>query len=179
MKKKTIEEKAAEVILQRPMEVVVGERTYTVAQPSVATLILVSEQVSTLPRIVTDAQKVVEESLSIAKDCKAVGDIAAILILGARHLTETEETEKKAVKRYLWGLVRRETVVVEEKVVNRKEQLARELLETYTPKELYLLVASLLQRMEIADFFGLTTFLIEINLMRPTKVETEATVSGQ
>ena len=33
------------------------------------------------------------------------------------------------------------------------------------------LVVMLLQKMELGDFFGLTTFLTEINLLRPTKVE--------
>jgi hypothetical protein len=72
-------------------------------------------------------------------------------------------------------------VVVEEveEVIDRKAELAQELLEELTPAELYDLTVTVLQRMNLTDFFGLTTFLIEINLMRQTKVETEATAPGQ
>lgn len=70
-------------------------------------------------------------------------------------------------------------VVEVEEVRDRKAELAKELLENLTPSELYSLTATILQRMNLTDFFGLTTFLIEINLMRQTKVGTEATAFGQ
>lgn len=177
--KKTLEEKVADTILEKVEELSVGSKTYQVAPPSTATLILVSEAVSRLPRVVADPDNVVEESLSIAKDCRALGDIAAILILGARHLTERMKVQQTREKRYLWGFIRRKEVVEVEEVRDRKAELAKELLETYSPKALNMLVGGLLNKMEIGDFFGLTTFLIEINLMHQTKVETEATASGQ
>ncbi len=177
--KKTLEEKVADTILQKAEELSVGSKKYQVAPPSTATLILVSEAVSRLPHIVSDPEKVVEESLSFAKDCQALGDIAAILILGARHLTEKVKVQQIREKRYLWGLFKRKVVVEVEEVRDRKAELAKEILETYSPKALNMLVGGLLNKMEIGDFFGLTTFLIEINLMRQTKVETEATAHGQ
>ena len=178
-KKKTIEEKVAETILQKADEIKVGGKVYTVAPPTTATLILASEAVSRLPKSVLDPNKVVEESLSVAKDCKALGEITAIMILGARHLTETKKVREKREKRYLFGLVKRQKWVEVEKTVDRKAELAQELLDTYSPKALNMLVGTLLHKMELGDFFGLTTFLIEINLLRPTKVESKATVSGQ
>lgn len=177
--KKTIEEKVAESILQKPIEITVGGRKYTTAPPSTATLILVSEAVSRLPRFVLDPQKLVEESLFVAKDCRILGDIVAILLLGAKGLTERVKTVKTVERRFLFGLIRRKKTVEIEEVIDHKAELARELLENLRPTELYGLTASLLQRMELGDFFGLTTFLIEINLLRQTKVETEATASGQ
>ncbi len=175
---KTLEEKTAEAILQRNIEIKIGEKIYQVAPPSTATLILVSEAVSHLPHIVADPQKVVEESLSMAKDCKALGEITAILVLGARHLTETVKVKQKKQKRYLWGLIKRDVIEEVEQTIDCKKQLAKEILETYSPKALNMLIGNILQKMEIGDFFGLTTFLIEINLIRQTKVETEATASG-
>lgn len=177
--KKTIEEKVAETILQKADEIKVGEKVYKVAPPTTATLILASEAVSRLPKDVLDPNKVVEESLSVAKDCKALGEIAAIMILGARHLTETRKVREKREKRYLFGLIKKSGWVEVEKTIDRKAELAQELLDTYSPKDMNILVGALLQKMELGDFFGLTTFLIEINLMRPTKVESKATVSGQ
>lgn len=83
---KTIEQTVAETILEQPFEVKVGEKSYQVASASTATLILVSEAISQLPHIALDTEKVVEETLSVAKDCRILGDIAAILILGAKNL---------------------------------------------------------------------------------------------
>lgn len=89
MATKTIEEKVAETILQKDIEVTVGGKKYKAAPASTATLILASEAVSRLPEINLDPEKVVEESLSVARECRPLGDIAAILILGAKNLTET------------------------------------------------------------------------------------------
>ncbi len=179
MEEKAIEQKVAETILQKADEVTVGGKKYKVAPPSTATLILASEAVARLPKTVLDPQKVVEESLSVAKDCRALGDVAAIMILGARNLAETKKVREKREKRCLWGLFKWNEWVEVEKTIDRKAELAKEILESYSPKELNLLVGGLLQSMELGDFFGLTTFLTEINLLRPTKVETKATASGQ
>lgn len=177
--KKTLEEKVADTILEKTEELSIGSKKYQVAPPSTATLILVSEAVSRLPRVVSDPENVVSESLSIAKDCRALGDIAAIMILGAQHIKDRVKVQQTRVKRYLWGLFKRKEVIEIEEVKDRQAELAQELLETYSPKALNMLVGGLLNKMEIGDFFGLTTFLIEINLLHQTKVETEATAFGQ
>lgn len=176
---KTIEQKAAETILQTPVEIKVGEKTYLTAPPSTATLILASEAVSRLPHVVLDPKNVVEESLSIAKDCRALGEIVAIFILGAKNLKEKVKVQKTHEERYLWGLLKREVIEEVEEARDRKTELATELLECLTPAELYNITVTVLQRMNLTDFFGLTTFLIEINLLRQTKVETEVTALGQ
>jgi hypothetical protein len=54
MSKKTMETKVAETILQKLDEVNVGGKTYTIAPPSTATLILVSETVSKMPQVTMD-----------------------------------------------------------------------------------------------------------------------------
>lgn len=175
--KQTIEEKVARTILQQPEEINIGGRTYKIAPPSVATLILASETVSHLPHVRLDEDKIVEESLSIAKDCRELGDLLAILILGAKHINNKVERREKQRKRHLWGLFyTTRTITITE---NAKEILSRELLENVTPRDLQNSVAKIIKMMQIGDFFGLTTFLTEINLMRSTKVETEPTASGQ
>ena len=179
MDTRTLEQKTADTILQRAAKVNIGGEEYEAAPPSIATLILVSEAVSRLPHVVLDPKNVVEESLSIARDCRALGDIVAIFILGAKNLKEKVKVQKNREKRYLWGLFKRQVVEEVEEVIDRKAELAQELLEELTPAELYDLTVTVLQRMNLTDFFGLTTFLIEINLMRQTKVETEATAPGQ
>ncbi len=175
--KQTIETKVAQTILQQPEELEIGGKTYQVAPPSVATLILASEVVSLLPQVTLDEDKVVEETLSIAKDCRKLGDLLAILILGAKHINDKVERRETRRKRHLWGLFHTtETVTITE---TAKEALSRELLETVSPRDLNNAVSKIIYMLQIGDFFGLTTFLTGINLMRPTKVETEPTASGQ
>ena len=176
---KTTEQKVSDTILQKPIEVSVGDRKYTAAPASTATLILVSEAISLLPPAKLDPERLVEDSLSIAKDCRPLGEIAAILLLGAKNLKETVKVRQKVEKRRFFGLVKVTETIETERVIDRKAELATELLDDLSPRELNNLVVSLLQKMELGDFFGLTTFLTEINLLRPTKVENETTASGR
>lgn len=170
--KKTIEQDVASAILERPEEVKVGGRTYRVSPPSTATLILASAIISRLPQGKLDGGHVMEETLSVAKDCASLGDLAAVLILGAKEYEEGARVCEKREKRLLWGLIRVRYTV--------RESLAERLLRETTPREFQNLIVQLLQRMQVGDFFALTTFLTEINLLRPTKVvETEATASGR
>lgn len=169
-KNKTIETKTAEAITQEPEEVTVGDRSFLVQPPSVATLILVSEAVSRLPHFDADGQNVLAQTLANAKDCEPLGEIAAILILGARAIREDQEPRKGS----FWPFTRnRCNNAVSGRINDRKRELTHLLLEQQTPRELFNLIARLLNRMQIADFFGLTTFLTEINLLRQTKVESE------
>ena len=168
---KTIESKVAETILQQAEEITVGSKTYYAAPPSIATLILVSEAVSRLPHRKLDGEKVMGEVLANAQDCRPLGEIAAILILGAKNGEETISVVEKRRKKCLWGIIRRTSSVKRER--KRKDVLADEILADYSPQQLNDLIARLLTRMQIADFFGLTTFLTETNLLRQTKVEEE------
>lgn len=181
-----IETKVARTILQEPEKITVGDTVYQVAPPSTATLILLSETAARMPQDKLDPERIVDETLSIAKHCRPIGEFAAILILGAKGLTETRKAvktvEKTVYEPCLFGLLKRPRVIAEtveeEDVIDRKAELAKTLLEELPPRELHNLTARLLQRMQIADFFGLTTFLIEINLLRQTR-EVGTTASGQ
>lgn len=167
----TIEQKTAEAVLQKDITLTVGEKTYTMAPPSVATLILASEAISTLPKVHLDGNRVAEEALNIAKDCRPIGDVLAILMLGARNLTTTEKRTVKRPHRLLWGLIKWTTEKEEEVTIDKKAELASSLMGDHTPQEIYLMLAQLLTKMQIQDFFGLTTFLTEVNLLRTTKVD--------
>lgn len=169
---KTIEQQVAETVLQRATEITIGDKTYTAAPPSTATLILVSEAVSLLPKRKLDDKDIASESLAMAKDCKALGDIAAILILGARGCKPVAACyQERRAKGWRGWLGQRETVLTS-RAYDPKERLSRELLENCSPSRLHSLIASLLGKMELGDFFALTTFLTEVNLIRQTKVET-------
>lgn len=177
-----IEQKVAETILQKQQEITIGGETYQVAPPTTATLILASEYISQLPAIKLDSNNILIETLYIAKDCHVLGDIVAILILGKKGLREerTINSDKEIVKTKMFGLVTtKEIIKVEEKIIiNHQEILAQKLLDEIPPHELNNLMAVLLRKMQISDFFGLTTSLIEINLLRQTR-EVVTTQFGQ
>lgn len=162
----TVEQKTASTILQKPMEVVLGGKTYTVAPPSIATLILASEIVSQLPKVKLNPEKIIEDTLAVAKDFTLLGDLFAVFVLGARKANEKR-------KRTLWQWLRRLPSQT------ARAALASELLNNATPRELNTAMEQILFKLQVGSFFGLTTFLTEINLSRPTKVETAATASGQ
>lgn len=165
MRRTTTESKVAQTILQRKESIKVGGKTYQVAPPSIATLILASEAISELPLVDTGSNDVLKKSLAIAPDCKPIAEVATILILGAKEL----ESQKKG----LWGLFKK-------RYAAQRTALYKDLLYEYSPSQLFLLLSKLLDKMEIGDFFGLTTFLIGVNLLRPTKVvQSETTAFGQ
>jgi len=92
---KTIESKTAEAILERKKQITIGDQTYEVAQPTMATLILVSELVSQLPQTRMDPENILTETLRVAKDCRILGDIIAVLILGEENIhTQTKPPRK-------------------------------------------------------------------------------------
>ena len=168
----TIEQRVGATLLQKPRQIEVAGKTYSVAPPTIATLILASEAISLLPQERLDDEHIVEETLRIAKDCRALGDILAILMLGAKGLTE----ERTIEERTLFGLRRRRKT----QTIDRKRELADDLLEPLAPRDLYRLISELLRDMQLGDFFGSTTSLLEVNLTKATRgVETETTAPGR
>ena len=159
----TFETRVADALLQRPKSVNIGGREYAIAPPSVATLIRVSELVAQLPNRKLNDRDVVSECLAIAKDTRVLGTIVATLVLGARR-----PKYGRFKRLFKWAFKR------------NSQELSEEILYTLSPAELHALVAQLLQSLNLGDFFALTTFLTEINMLRPTKVDaTETTASGQ
>lgn len=169
--KQTIESKTADTILERKRVVTIGEDTYQVAPPTMATLILVSDLVSQLPQTAMDPENILTETLRVAKDCRILGHILAVLILGEGYPIPEEMPPKKQ----RWWF--------QKKVIQYQgdpwDELAAKILKTLGPKRIKDMAVELLKGMEIADFFGLTTSLIEVNLTRMTREVEKTTASGQ
>lgn len=161
--KKPIETQVKNTVLEKPQTIQVGSKTYEVAPPTIATLILASEAVSRLPKFTLDPDKLVQECFSVAKDCRVLGEIAAVLILGAQRSERKKKTPLVKGKRLLWGLLSRRR--------KEKDILTDEVLLNLSPKALFNIISQILATMQLSDFFGLTTFLSEINLLHQTKVE--------
>lgn len=167
----TIEQKVASAILERPIGALeIAGKRYEIASPSVSTLILVSEIVSTLPVVKqVPKEEIVANVLHFAKDYGRLGEICAVLILGRKGLTEEREVEEEVVKPVFFGLFKRRETVTRTVVVDRKAELAQIILDEVRPSVMMDIIIRRLRDMEIGDFFGITTSLSEANLLMPTK----------
>ena len=169
--KRTIESRTAGTILERQEPVTIGDTVYQVAPPTTATLILVSELVSQMPQVRLNPENVTFEVLRIARDCKVIGDILAVLILGESGIKE----ERKVIrKRRSWFQPKYETITID-----HQAELASIILKTQSPGVIEQKTAKLLSGMEIGSFFGFTTSLIEVNLTKATREVVETTASGR
>lgn len=177
--KKTIEQKASEALLEQPLELRIAGEVYEAAPPSLATLMLISERISQLPQVRLSSESLAMESLSIAKDCRPLAEIAAILILGAKRLKAGAGGGNPP--KGLWQRLKGWFFSSREEVGRKElERLTEALLLEQSPSQLHRLIAGLLEKMELGDFFALTTFLLEVNMLRRTKVEEiETTALGQ
>lgn len=166
--KPTLEGQVAEAILEKPLVVTVGGVKYEVAQPSIGTLILVSEAISRLPTLELHVDTLVEETLAVAQDCKPIAEALAIMILGAKRILQDKAKRQPWYSRFT------------QRGKPELAALTQRILTEVTPRELSKTFGELLGQMQIADFFGLTTSLLEVNLLRRTRgVGGETTASGQ
>lgn len=160
----TIESRVAAAILERPTgEIEIDGSKYIIAPPTLATLILVSELVSTLPIVekTEDNEQKTYSVLHHAKNYKALGDIAAVLILGAKAIKEDEQRIEKPCR---WYSLRRR-----KKRISRRKELAEKILDNVRPSVLFDCIIRRLKDNEVGIFFLITTSLSEANLLTPTK----------
>lgn len=157
-----IEKSVSDVILQKPIEVTVGGVNYTIQPPTLATMILASEEIAELPEINMAEENIVYDALREAKNSRAIGRVLATFILGSK------DAKKKVISIddcYWWVIpfkkIRRVTAL---------EKLSKKILEDLTPKDGLLLISEVLKNTQITDFFALTTFLNGVNVTK-RKVE--------
>lgn len=173
MESKTIEQQVADVILGREISSIeINGEVYNVAPPSIATLIMASEIISTLPVVEPissedeeKSQKIFREVLKSAKDFKALGELSAVLILGAKGLYE--ETIIEVPTKRFFGLLRGKKRI--SKAIDKKARLAKAILEEMTPSKLFDLLLNRINGLEIGNFFAITTSLSEVNILKPTR----------
>ena len=180
---KTNEQVVAETILQTSTTgstISIDGQEYTITDPTPATLMMVSSEVSKLPKVDMGSENILFEVLRTAKDMQSIGRIAAILILGAKRIREgSEQGEDKGdstptTRRNGW-LAFLTKNNKKEAVRKRSEldTLAQKCLETVTIRTLSAFIGKRLSEMQVGDFFGLTTSLSAVNLLKATKeVET-------
>lgn len=147
-----IEKTVSEALLQEKKVVRLGGVDYEVAPPTIATLVKVSELVALLPGQTLDEDKVLAETLRIAKDCTVIAEIVAVMILGVQKPEKRRPFQKSDL-----------------------QKLSQKLFHTASPVQLKNAMMTLLGHLEVGDFFGLTAFLLEVGITKKTrKAETTA-----
>ena len=156
-----IENKVAAAILEKKVGTLeIDGREYNIAPPSIATLILISEIVATLPIVEkVPKEQILYSVLHHAKDFKALGEIASVLILGAKECERTEKKPRFYAIRHFFGYEHKPS----------KDELAEIILQNVRPTVLFDVIVQRLKDMEISSFFAITTSLSEANILKPTK----------
>lgn len=160
MEQNYIERKVADAILEKNIGTLeIDGKQYNIAPPSIATLILVSEIVAGLPIVEkVDNKQIVYSVLHYAKDFKALGEMAAILILGAKECRSGKRPRFYRI-RHFFGYEYKPT----------KDELAEIILQNVRPTVLFDVIIQRLKDMEVSSFFAITTSLSEANILKPTK----------
>lgn len=161
MEQNYIERKVADAILEKKVGTLnIDGKQYDIAPPSIATLILVSEIVAGLPIVKkVDNKQIVYSVLHHAKNFKALGEMAAILILGAKECKRSEKKPRFYRIRHFFGY----------EYVPTKDELAEIILQNVRPTVLFDVIIQRLKDMEVSSFFAITTSLSEANILKPTK----------
>lgn len=166
-----LENRASEVILQKPLELKIGNNVYKVAKPTLATLIEVSKYVSMLPKSeITDKENIVPYILSNAsKYGQILASIAAVLIVGISRDTKLPENENKRKIRWPWEKVKR----------NKIEIMTEEIINSASCEEISKIISGALSYQSIGFFLSTIISLSGANVTEKTKKETEATAPGE
>ncbi len=158
MARKRLEGRVADTLLQEKLAIVVGPRTFSVPRPTLGTLTMVSEHIADLPKMKSDKTS---EVLAECVHGEKVARILAILILGAKRINLPGRLRYLPFKRNV-------------------DRMTRYLLDNATNSQLWSAFTEILSFSELDDFFALTTFLGEVNLLQAREVEeTKTTASGQ
>lgn len=161
-----VESKAAASILQTPRHIEVGDTTYEVARPKVATLIAASEYIAAMPTVkVKEVTNAITTGLAVASASAPLGDIIALLILGAKEARKPAGHLSR-LRRWL-GM----------KVETKREVMARKVLDDMEPAQMMEAYKTLLSNAQLSFFLSIIISLSEINILRPTTNAT--TASGQ
>lgn len=138
--------RAAETIISSDYKMAIGNKTYSCGRPTIMTMIEVSRLINLYPSVDIDKGNEVNQMFRIAQNAEPLGMIIATLITGY---------EKGTLRSIYINL--------------RRKYLARYILNHHTNSEISNALIELLSRLEIADFFGITTSLSVINLTKKTK----------
>ncbi len=180
-----LEKRVADSMLHRDSRIEIAGETFAISSPVMETLILASEKIAQIPARQLDPSQQVFEVLACAKDCRPIADAIAIFILGANGITRTEvevvkETQMKQVERevedkILFRLFTKKRIILLEEphivevereiTIDEMARVSKLLRYNLSNSEMLSLFQKLMEGLQVADFFVLSSILKEINLM--------------
>lgn len=174
-----MENQVADTILEAKKEVMIDGTSYAMASPSIATLILFSKYVGQMPKEMLDEEFPIASLLQQADKLHFVGYALASVILGVKAFNEFEEIKIEKHKKRLFSKETYTEIVTTDKT---KGEALAEKINHADIEEVLKVFFQLLKFQRFQDFFQLTTSLIELNLIKRTKMEevgTKTTAFGQ
>lgn len=179
-KEKNIQERVADTMMQAPATVKIGDKTYEVAPPSFGTLELVSAKLAEIPDV-GDLEELSSKDKALtmlrrAKDFAILPDLLTLLILGSKHIRDKEIVAQRRRKGGIRGFFGAKEETLTE--VGVYERMVQEIRDNVPPEQMSELIPFLIGSLQLTDFFVLTTFLREVCVAEPTKVEKKATAPG-
>ncbi len=139
-----IEQKVAETLLQKEIVATLSGKTYKVAPPCMATLVLMSEQIGFLIKGDLNNENFLENVFNNVEHAEKVAKSFAIMIIGAKELKKTNFWSRKLEN------------LTQEIMFADINDVAKEYVR-------------ILFEMGGQSFFQLITFLSDINLTKPTQ----------
>lgn len=156
-----IERLIADTVNNNPIKVKFRNKEIEIPRPTLGTLIEVSKHIAKFPEfaIKNEYSAVVQQTLSIAKDCGKISEILAILMLGKKDMYREIRIFGRTIR-----------------IKNRVKKLAAE-IENLTSQECSELLVAIFSSMDCGFFLGIIISLQGINQLKKTTSET--TASGQ
>ena len=177
--KENTAQRTASELLERPITLTMGDRTFDVPRPTLGTLVRISAEIVNLPVFpdykdpeASDSEnsvRFIQANLAVAKDCAPLATILAVAILGSENLEEERVVRKKLPMRGIlgkMGLTYFGNCVVK---VDNLSKLSQQIYHTYTPAAIQSALVTILNQSDLGDFFASITFLAGVNLMREVK----------
>lgn len=144
MKRKTIQENAADTILQRPVEIRVGSKTLPVAKPNLATIYAMRALLSKIK--VERTENAFADAIRSTDNKDVVAELLAMLIIGERKRDDS-----------LWGAYQYR------KILRLRRETKDDILYNMEPKDIAHNVYVLLDTEQLTDFFVFTASLAEMS----------------
>lgn len=168
-----IETKTADAILERKHNIEIGNNSYKMPQPTLATMLMVSEASSELPDLFDQNLSIIDWAMKNADKARTLARILAIFILGANRINEgkkvaVERKEMSKERKFLW-IKRKSKYEIRTVFVDEQEWIEDLILETMSPKELALALYHCMSLLEVKDFFQVTASLSGVNLTKRTE----------
>lgn len=158
MEEKTLEQRAAEALLQEGHECIIRKNIFYIAPPTLRSQISASAYISTLPELSLDETNISESLLHNFKDCGITARILACLTVDG-YLSKIRE-EKRFKAHFL---TRKKAIKTLEKKIMEMSNV-----------EIFTLTREVLNESGMVFFWGVITFLRDTNMLRKTEKETTA-----